>query len=407
MKIKICDSIMGSGKTMAAIQRMNADIKNKYIYITPFLLEAERVKKFCPTRNFEEPKNRGSGKLDNLNYLLGKGFNIASTHALFKSYNQYTVELIKNNNYKLILDEVCDVVELLQVTKFDRRMLVRDENMKIEQDNSIVWINDEYKGDFLWLMYMVRTGNVYLYNDNLIFWLFPIEIFKAFKEVIVLTYMFDAQIQRYYYDYNNLGYEYIGTKKIRNGGYEFCETGYVPEYCKTLIDKVHILENERLNLIGDTDYTLSSSWYEREKRKRTKPLTNVMRRNLQNLFRHKFKCEEEQRLWTCYKDSYDSLKGKGYSDSEKFVSFNARSTNKYAERTHLAYCINLFMNPNLKKFLTEKGADVNEDKWALSELIQLIWRTAIRNQGDIWVYIPSRRMRELLQSWLKELSEVA
>jgi len=39
-------------------------------------------------------------------------------------------------------------------------------------------------------------------------------------------------------------------------------------------------------------------------------------------------------------------------------------------------------------------------------MIQWIWRSAIRDGKEIWVYIPSRRMRELLKKWLLELSSL-
>lgn len=47
MKIKIIDSIMGSGKTSAAINYMNKDYQKKFIYITPYLDEVDRVISAC------------------------------------------------------------------------------------------------------------------------------------------------------------------------------------------------------------------------------------------------------------------------------------------------------------------------------------------------------------------------
>ena len=49
---------------------------------------------------------------------------------------------------------------------------------------------------------------------------------------------------------------------------------------------------------------------------------------------------------------------------------------------------------------------MHDDEYALSEMIQWIWRSAIRDGKEIWVYIPSRRMRELLKKWLLDLSSV-
>ena len=55
-------------------------------------------------------------------------------------------------------------------------------------------------------------------------------------------------------------------------------------------------------------------------------------------------------------------------------------------------------------FLKARGVIVNQEGYALSEMIQWIWRSAIRNETDeIIVYVPSARMRTLLQAWLEEL----
>lgn len=43
-------------------------------------------------------------------------------------------------------------------------------------------------------------------------------------------------------------------------------------------------------------------------------------------------------------------------------------------------------------------------RWALSEMIQWIWRSAIRDGEDIYIYIPSERMRNLLSDWIDEVS---
>ena len=43
-----------------------------------------------------------------------------------------------------------------------------------------------------------------------------------------------------------------------------------------------------------------------------------------------------------------------------------------------------------------------EDKFALSELVQFVYRSAIRNGKPIDVYIPSKRMRDLFLEWLKK-----
>ncbi|CAG9612806.1 hypothetical protein BACCIP111899_01984 [Bacillus rhizoplanae] len=58
------------------------------------------------------------------------------------------------------------------------------------------------------------------------------------------------------------------------------------------------------------------------------------------------------------------------------------------------------MNPMIKRFFHSHDIKVNEDLFALSELLQWLFRSAIRNDEPIDVYIPSERMRTLLEMYL-------
>ena len=65
-----------------------------------------------------------------------------------------------------------------------------------------------------------------------------------------------------------------------------------------------------------------------------------------------------------------------------------------------AYLINKHSDPIIIKFLNSKGATINEDIYSLSELIQFVWRSAIRDNKPINLYIPSERMRNIFKAWL-------
>jgi len=47
--------------------------------------------------------------------------------------------------------------------------------------------------------------------------------------------------------------------------------------------------------------------------------------------------------------------------------------------------------------------DVREDEAALSTMVQWIWRSAIRDGEEVWIYIPSKRMRSLLIAWIRDV----
>ena len=107
------------------------------------------------------------------------------------------------------------------------------------------------------------------------------------------------------------------------------------------------------------------------------------------------------RLWAAYKNGEPFIRDKGFYYNG--IAFNAKATNNFRERQVLAYCVNIFMQPNEKQYLVGNGVNVLEDKYALSVMIQWIWRSAIRDGKEIWIYIPSKRMRTLLQKWIEEI----
>ena len=140
---------------------------------------------------------------------------------------------------------------------------------------------------------------------------------------------------------------------------------------------------------------MSMSWFLRgENELQIKQLKN----NVYNFFRHITNTPSNKNMWTCYKDYKGKLKGKGYSKG--WIPCNSRATNEFSDRTALAYCINKYINPYYKTFFSTKGIEFDEDKYALSELLQWIWRSQIRNGQPIDLYIPSKRMRGLLIAFL-------
>ncbi|MBZ9693384.1 hypothetical protein [Clostridium sp. M14] len=400
-KIKIVDSIPGSGKTSAIINMINNDTtNNKYIYITPFLTEVERVKKNCKNRKFQEPKyNQYGNKFDNLNKLISEGKNIVSTHALFHKANMQTVELLKSNDYILILDEVFNVIEQCNISKNDVQMLINDGYAKLENDY-LVWNEDkQYTGAFENIKYLAINRSIIVYKDVILIWMFPVEIFKAFKDSYILTYLFEAQEQCYYYKMNNIEYEYYYamlkddtyTIKLKDNNYKNIEISIKNK----LKDNINIIQDDKLNAIGYDVYNLSHSWFRNELNKEN---VKQLKSNITNFFINKIKAKSNTVLWTTFKDQQSKLKGKGYTKG--FIACNLRATNDYVERYNLAYCINIFNQPFIDQFFKSKDIIINQELYALSELIQWLWRSRIRRYEPINIYIPSRRMRNLLILWL-------
>ena len=79
-----------------------------------------------------------------------------------------------------------------------------------------------------------------------------------------------------------------------------------------------------------------------------------------------------------------------------------RGTNDYAHASHLIYLYDQYVNPAYLQFLGIAGDRAAQDRYALSEFIQVIYRTRIRRGERIVVYVPSPRMRKLLERYLAE-----
>ena len=82
-----------------------------------------------------------------------------------------------------------------------------------------------------------------------------------------------------------------------------------------------------------------------------------------------------------------------------WVPNTTRGTNNYAHCSYAIYLYEQNANPVLLNWL---GANtkVLRDSYALSEMVQWIWRTRVRRGEPVTVYMPSKKMRKLLNTWL-------
>lgn len=149
--------------------------------------------------------------------------------------------------------------------------------------------------------------------------------------------------------------------------------------------KITIIDHEKLNGIGNDKYDLSEKWF-RENPSKVKRLKN----NLLNYYINLIEDDSKNKkcLWITYLDHYDDLKGKGYTKGYYY-----RADANKSDKIYLAYLENNFI----------KNATIEEqDNYALSHILYFISQSGIREGKRITVYIPSKRMRMLLEQWIQE-----
>ena len=410
MKVQVCDAICGKGKTSSCINMMNSRTDTKFIFVTQFLSEVTRVKEACASRGFVSPcntdkngkKKKDVTKLAVIQELIAAGENIVTTHSLFTSYTEKTLEMIRDQGYVLVLDEVVDVMKQADVTRSDLDLL-RNGGAIEEFDDRIEWTDDYamYEGRFREEMLMARSKNFLMIDEECFYWAIPPELFTSFTEVYILSYMFHAQPLRCFFDSYGIEYELIGTRQV-DGVYEFCPMEEMDRR-EDLRDKIHIIDTGKVNQIGSDRYALSYSWYKKARKEPGMPDLLRLKNNLSNVFKNVCKASVKEVMWTTYKDNIEVLSGKGYAGG--FVPFNKRATNEFASRRYLAYCVNSFPRPLERRYFSERGVEIDGDPQALSTLVQWLFRSAIRNGEEVWIYIPSIRMRNLLIKWMDYLAE--
>lgn len=421
IKMSIVDSIMGGGKTTAALQKINRGYGLRFIYVTPFLPEVDRVLE--KTRDFYQPKELGNGKLDSLHDLLCDGKNIVCTHALFLRATKETMQLIYHGKYILILDEALEILHEYnsvvpvskQVNDKTVKWLIKTNSLKVDNCFNAYWNGDEEDGfQFSEIVKFSENRTLRCVRNNLYVEYDP-EIFRTFQQIYVLTYLFKGSMLDFFFKMHGFHYEMLSAKHIGEGKFEFCEYSDEQEMKKQFAKLITIYDGPYNAFGRDNPTAYSIKWL----KKRTPEDIDLIKKNMRN-YKNSVNAASDDVMWTTSINGgiKERLMQKGFKYIKKltaeekklpekelrkqcqFVACNARAVNDFAKRHTLMYLLNRYFNPNLEDFFSVRGYKLDKDQFALSELLQWIWRSAIRNGEPINLYIPSVRMRNLLQNWL-------
>lgn len=394
--VVVYDQIMGSGKTHNAILRMNRNRnKTPILYVAPLLDEVDRVLREVP--DMYDPKVSSykdhtgevivSYKRDDLLRRAGKKNSLATTHSLFSKLHKNDYNYFKS--YDLILDEVITPIEVLKI-KIDDIKIALNEGLLVvnESTNEVSFTGDGYEGKFYAeLKNYCDTSNVVFVNDQLLVWAFPPEIFKSFRSVTVLTYLFEGSLLANYFKYYDIPYKVIEQPEQE-----------IAEQKNQIADLLNIYEGA-CNQIGENPTAFSVNWLKRQRPYIFKKISTTV----SNMVTRKFNTSSENTAFTTFKSFQSKLKGKGYSKG--FIAVNAKATNDYSHKETMIYLANRYLNPSIIAFFRYGGVTVDEDQYALSEMLQWVWRGQIRRGESMNLFIPSRRMRNFLYDWLENYNQ--
>lgn len=435
-EVNVVDCVMGAGKTSAIIEMVrNSDNDTKWIIICPYKEEIARYIKDCNTysdgtpnrKRFVQPNiSEGNGrKIDHMRKLINEGRNIVSTHSLFNYFDANMIENCKLQGYKLIMDEIHDVVDTFNIGKvmtdilFEKFVTVDEETRLVQWREDAPKLSKDDYNKYIEAKCLCEKQSLACYSGKeILVILFPVQVFNAFSEIYLLTYLFSGQLQKAYFDFWGVTYKYMRAYKNDDNVFclEYCKDNIPYREKKNYKELIDIYEGDNnkkknINNIGKglKSGALSYSWYDGKKELGegiSKDFAvKELKGNLVNYFNNICKSPSKKNMWTCYDCGVDlHKKFSGNSYTKGFVAMNKKATNEYRDRDCLAYCVNRYVNPNVGNFFGSHKIELNYKHFALSEMLQWIWRSAIRDGKPIRIYIPSERMRSLLKDWIEENS---
>jgi hypothetical protein len=421
--ITVIDSVMGSGKSAWAISMINDNPDENYIIVVPTLEECTRYKDSIDRVAFEprstEATDSAKTLQDRFKLLAEDNRTIITTHRMLECLDSESLDMLRNRNYTLILDEVTDLVSPYSgIHRKDYELLltanVVAEEIQADGITKIIIGSKAYSDivskDLKHSAFTeaVKSGNMFRVRGSFFILVGSTERFRVFNNVYIMTYLFKGGIMDAWLTYHNDTYK---IKSINEGEL----VAYSDRGGSEFDHLVKLVDDRKLNKIG-RKRNLSSSWY-----KTAKPESMTeMKSNLKLFFRRN-NVDAKDCMWSTFKDKSAAIAPEGYITTQNgltfklalaikdpiekaqklcFIPINARATNNYKHKSAVAVCVNYYPYPSIVSFFQDVGVTFDQDRFALSEMIQLVWRSRIREGKEIALYLPSERMRGLLTNWL-------
>lgn len=400
-KVRIIDRPCGTGKTTDILRSFRQD--QRYLVVVPLLSEVRRVVEDAVV-SFVEPRAGGESdtKAEHLDALLKQGLNVVTTHKLFTDIATAATRGLLDD-YHIIIDEVLDVVQTVSgKTRMSFDQFYLNDGYATEGDDGVITPTEKWDEQYQLvsdtldprLYKLAKAQTLYRMDGKFFLWVLPASLLRCGRSLTVYTYMAEGSLMLAY------------LKKL---GIAFHHERYAHEAAfrasaRQLVDIRSIPALERLSFsyTGQTE-TKGQAW--REKLVST-GLKNLKQRSLMGV-------DLNEVIITCAKQNWQQEgshpKPKGFARGSRMFGANwlpntTRGTNDYAHASVCIYLYDQHINPCIRRWLGMMDQAAN-DRFALAELIQWVYRSRVRRGDPITLYLPSNRMRTLLREWIESETE--
>lgn len=402
-KVIIKDQPCGSGKTSKMLKSLCSD--KLYLIVVPYKSEIVRVLDAAGHLGFQEPLEHMTDKNTKrsaLIKLVQLKRSIVTTHSLYNDLGKLAAEGLFQE-YHIIIDEVPEVIKSitsLSKTSLDEFYISKG-YLEVSKDGlckpTAKWHSSHSEvSDTLnpKIIAAAEAASLFVSKNGMFFRAIPTMLFFECKTLTVLTYKALGSYLVQYLDKFGISYKLEVDQQ---------EDGKFKAQAKQLITIVSSKSLSNLNFTYSKQITYS------EKSKEIKAIRSALK-NLRT--REMNGIPLDQIMITCAEENWRNPKAyqAGKLQLQRFskgtglgkinwVSNQTRGTNQYSHCSHLIYLYDKHPVPPFSQWLECSGKQFN-DQYALTELIQWIWRSRIRNNKPITLYLPSTRMKRLLLNWL-------
>lgn len=414
-EIEVLDAIMGSGKTTAVLDWLNDNPSGKYIYVAPSLSEAEdRVPSYCERLEFIAPNIKDhDNKSEHLLDLLRSGANISCTQHLFSNMRNTHFEEVNKQGYTVFVDETIDLIQSYNgdLTPEDLSFLHRVGAISADYENfgKVNWLQ-EGDADFKYskLRNKCRGGQIFATkrSENMLISHLPLELVTSAKRVVLITYLFEGSVM----------HTFLKAKDFQFKPYTDVTLAVTEGMVKLAAQKLIQFGSTR-SVEEVFEYRQSNTWYTKDA---TKQELSKIANAIRSVYRL-FPKAKERVLVTLPKNLIltpsKSYKGRSVKDrnvplESVWLYSGSRGTNIYRDKDVVIYCYNRYPSLPVTSWMSDWDlGKVDDDRFAIAEMVQFIWRSCIRSMkldedGNILegktlhLYITNKRMDSLFRKWL-------
>lgn len=400
--VTVIDRPCGSGKTTSILKGLSRD--RQYLVIVPLLSEVERFLKYASVPFVTPGVGEGfSTKTDALRSLLEEGKNVVATHALFSIAGELAGKGYLNG-YDVIIDEVMDVVGQVDgvTSKSWQRFYVDTGYVEVDEVGKVTptakWDEEvEEVSDTLntRLYHLARSNALYVVDGTFFLWCLPPELVTSGRTITIYSYLARGALMLAYL--RRLDVEFDHVRDIA------AERQFRSKARKLITIKT-IRSLEAMSFSYTKQTSKKENKTERAK-KVAKALMNIRQRELAvvPLDSVMITCAKEN--WYDRPGSEKSKAGPYAAGSRMFNKVNwvantTRGTNKFIHCRTAFYLWDQHLNPYVRRWIGLGDDRLADDQYAITELVQWLYRTGVRRGEPVTIYMPSMRMRGLLTSWL-------